>query len=174
MLWEPFAVQRSRQSVGQPWMGWLGWEPSGSCRPGCVRSAVACARCQNKSQTRLGAQERCGCFSKEMRNHFTILDWLEKWRAILRSSISSDLLVRCEISGCPRESSTSCHPRSCVAFSSACSPVKVSVKVSVKANPNLADRIIAFRPSAPLQEWGDGGIWSQLQLLCILHAGPGE
>lgn len=48
------------------------------------------------------------------------------------------------------------------------------VKVSVKANPNLADKIIAFRPSAPLQKWGDGGIWSQLQLLCILHAGPGE
>lgn len=53
-------------------------------------------------------------------------------------------------------------------------PVKV---LSVKANPNLADRIIASSTSGccmSLQEWGDGGIWSQLQLLCILHAGPGE
>lgn len=43
---------------------WLGWEPSGSCWPGCVSLAAGCASCQNKSQTRLGRQERCGCFSR--------------------------------------------------------------------------------------------------------------
>lgn len=48
--------------------GWPGWAETGlsplAAGAGCVRSAAGCARCQNKSQTCLGRQERCGCCSR--------------------------------------------------------------------------------------------------------------
>lgn len=53
-------------------------------------------------------------------------------------------------------------------------PVKL---LSVKANPSLADKVTAFSTSRccrSLQEWLDAGIWSQLQLLCILQRVQGN
>lgn len=162
--------------AGLSWLGWvgLGWEPSGSCRPGCVPQLLLVPGAKISPKLSLAGRRGVAVFQEEMRNHFTILDWLEKWRAIQSPSVSSDLLVCGEISNCHRESSSLCHPRGVPLLCHPLAPVKL---LSVKANPSSADRVTAFSTSKccrSFQEWHDAGIWSQLQLLCVLQRVQGN
>lgn len=138
-------MQRSRQTVGLPWLccGWAGSPLAATGQGVCAWLLVVPGA---KISPKLSLADRRGgaVFQEEMRNHFTILDWLEKQRAIQSPSISSDMLVCGEISECHRESSPHVTPEELPLLSHPLAPVKV---LSAEANPSLADGRIAFSTS---------------------------
>lgn len=146
------------------------WQPA----PGRVCSAASCASCQKKSQTRLGSPERWGCFARGKEEPFLPSrsdgeGWLEKRRGSGSPRVSSDLLVRGEISECRRRFLFTSPHRRCPFFLVQLQPVK--------ANPRLADRRVTFQHLWVLQVFTKKGVREESGLTPVaLHicAGPRE